>query len=484
MGLAAALVIADAESAARCLVTLTIPELTQIARSVGVSKVGLKSDVVARLAECIPAHDKVSALDTYVELTSRPTFDTARIAFFGNRRQDLTEFVLVDLERLQYPEYTIDRAEPLFPTRASLDEYVAAASAAEIEVSTLADEELEAVCRATAELVRATPTVEPFRRRIDPGRYHARLLLASARELERRGRVDAATASYEIAAVSCADVRAGVEAATRLAILARRERTVELFDTTSRRILDRSDVDEIARYSLALRRHRLGLCESPDANLHPTPEFHLTLAAAGHSGSKAQYRGTDGERISVEEGVRRAFGESGLHAENALYCTLFGILLWDEIFAPMPGAFLHPFQTGPLDLGSSSFYASRKEMIDERFACLEACDLEREIHHCASRNRGRLSRFIQWDGYSLDDLVRAANGLGGSLVPILARIARHPGRHARGLPDLLVWEDGRAVAVEVKGPGDVVQLEQRLWHDAMIRAGLDVRIARVRRSEQ
>jgi hypothetical protein len=37
------------------------------------------------------------------------------------------------------------------------------------------------------------------------------------------------------------------------------------------------------------------------------------------------------------------------YVENSLINSLFGLLCWPAIFAPLPGAFFHPFQRGPVD---------------------------------------------------------------------------------------------------------------------------------------
>src|SRR5690606_33826958 len=47
------------------------------------------------------------------------------------------------------------------------------------------------------------------------------------------------------------------------------------------------------------------------------------------------------------------------YVENGLINSLFGLLCWEAIFAPLPGAFFHPFQRGPVDLHSEDFHQRR-----------------------------------------------------------------------------------------------------------------------------
>ena len=43
-----------------------------------------------------------------------------------------------------------------------------------------------------------------------------------------------------------------------------------------------------------------------------------------------------------------------------MWATLFGLLLWDVLFAEVPDVFRHPFQSAPLDLSTPLFYPARK----------------------------------------------------------------------------------------------------------------------------
>ncbi|PJI51655.1 nuclease, partial [Methylobacterium radiotolerans] len=55
------------------------------------------------------------------------------------------------------------------------------------------------------------------------------------------------------------------------------------------------------------------------------------------------------------------------YVENALINSLFGLLCWPAVFAPLPGAFFHPFQRGPADLEAPDFHARRQAQFE---ACL------------------------------------------------------------------------------------------------------------------
>ncbi|EIN07068.1 hypothetical protein PUNSTDRAFT_71277, partial [Punctularia strigosozonata HHB-11173 SS5] len=54
-------------------------------------------------------------------------------------------------------------------------------------------------------------------------------------------------------------------------------------------------------------------------------------------------------------------------------------------------------------------------------------------------------------------------------------------RRVSGLPDLFLWHSAQRVCkfVEVKGPGDTLKENQKVWIDILIRAGLSVDLCRV-----
>ena len=60
-------------------------------------------------------------------------------------------------------------------------------------------------------------------------------------------------------------------------------------------------------------------------------------------------------------------GLNGMHCENSVGMTFFGLLFWKEIFYDeIPYVFQTPYQAAPLDFGSHDFYLQRKEIIDKR----------------------------------------------------------------------------------------------------------------------
>ena len=78
---------------------------------------------------------------------------------------------------------------------------------------------------------------------------------------------------------------------------------------------------------------------------------------------------------------------AGMHAEGGIWATLFGLLMWDALFADVPDVFRTQFQTAPLDLPTPAFYPARKN-------ALEACLLQVQRHCRFEGIRDRLGILV------------------------------------------------------------------------------------------
>lgn len=470
---------------------LTVPELKQLAAHLDLESVGRKDKLLKRIAEGDPERTLtwLGKTDRFLFLHGVQPFLLAQVLFFGNRHQDLTEFVLVDLRISTYEEVEVDYAHPLFPDRTALEQYLLAAArwdagftaAEELDLETLGTlggEAWEALARRSA--------LPPHRRCVDPARYDERLIYRAGRELERSGRLDDAAASFEHLVrhgLNCGRVARAID---RLGLVQHRRGHGDEVPPLVRPWLSSPRLDDISRHRIERRMARLGFGDDPRKSLAQPQILTFEFKPAGYQGTKALYGKADGEAHGeprvIELAVLDAMGGDGLWCESGLYTTLFGLLFWDVLFAPLPGMFQHPFQSGPQDFGSDDFYGNRLDAFKTRFQALRGADLAAEVDSAWTDHQDRRCSGVHWDAFTREQLVRASDTLGAGLLDILQRIARHPRRHRRGLPDLLVWQPDGALLVEVKGPGDQPSVEQALWHDFLVRRGLQVHIARVSRA--
>ena len=205
------------------------------------------------------------------------------------------------------------------------------------------------------------------------------------------------------------------------------------------------------------------------------PRLHRALGApASRRAQGAQPERIDlvlqkPEGLSVEHAVREHLTRVDApvyYVENALINSLLGLLCWEAIFAPLPGAFFHPFHSGPADLARPDFFARRAELFDQCLGKLGTDEYRDCIRQAYQRKYGVQSRFVSWglfDETLLDlalDCIPAAH-----LNALFRRILLDVPNHRSGLPDLIQFWPGekRYRLVEVKGPGDRLQDNQKRW---------------------
>lgn len=165
---------------------------------------------------------------------------------------------------------------------------------------------------------------------------------------------------------------------------------------------------------------------------------------------------------------------------------LFGLLFWDVIFESIPGAFETPYQTAPLDIAEDSFYYARKDLMEKRLAAIEAgkgADLVRAVD-AKHRASGTWCVGVRWDLFSSEDLVDIVTVnllqipddyisslmgvkqcIGEKALSVICRVlCENYTFGTSGGPDLFLWNTEKRTCkfVEVKGPGDTLQENQRV----------------------
>ncbi|ELR15418.1 VRRNUC domain containing protein, partial [Acanthamoeba castellanii str. Neff] len=198
-------------------------------------------------------------------------------------------------------------------------------------------------------------------------------------------------------------------------------------------------------------------------------------------GKKSTFVGHDGSRCTVEELALQYYaqegrGWAGMHSENGIFKTLFGLLMWDVLFADVPGVFLTPFQVAPMDLATDAFATSRRSLIEQRLQEIRSQSMPKLLAE-AWIHYGTQCLGVDWR-YSLQHLQVVASCIGGNaLANIFQLLAEDYKGWGHGLPDLLLWnEDGTAKLVEVKGPRDQLSAYQQVWLDQLLAVGVDCEV--------
>lgn len=170
------------------------------------------------------------------------------------------------------------------------------------------------------------------------------------------------------------------------------------------------------------------------------------------------------------------------YVENTLINSLFGLLCWPAIFAPLPGAFFHPFQSGPADLGAPDFAERRAELFSNCLAQLDNGAYRDIIMQRFGSKQGLQSPFVFWGTLTPELLALALECIPAHHLQLyFARLLRDVKAHRSGLPDLVrFWPaEKRYELVEVKAPGDQLQDNQIRWIEYCNQHHLPVRVCHV-----
>ncbi|CAI2364487.1 unnamed protein product [Moneuplotes crassus] len=181
------------------------------------------------------------------------------------------------------------------------------------------------------------------------------------------------------------------------------------------------------------------------------------------------------EFVTVENLALKFYGKQGwygLHVENTLFKTFYGLLFWDQIyFEKVPYVYQTPYHFGPLDFGLREFYQSRKSIFDDRLKVIEnikAEDLRKEIEDSYDRHLHTHNVLINWDSVKLtrERLASVSVCLGGKIISKIVKKYLEDFKTWRvGMPDLVLWKDEtrESMFVEVKSETDTVAEHQKCW---------------------
>ena len=435
---------------------LTRPELHRVFWDLDGARKGTKADQLDRILAVNPpcfCRWRVRRFVGWLRFAESEFLDLYRLLFFGDRHQDLTTFVLRDLGVHRYEPVNLSRETRQFPDRETLQRFLDL-TVADDDVRTLfpmrtAGEPLDEPMRQTAIADLVQRLWGPLDNRMLE-RRRSRALNRLGRSLEREGDFDGALACYARSTLAPARER-------RMRIRHRlgdgdgvEQLRAEVFESPWAALED----DFARRFARPFRRRAA-----------PVEDLVLTGSAAGIEAQALAH-------LTAEGGV-------GWHLENHLPMGVFALAYWSWLFAPLPGAFVNAFQTGPVDLYWPDFLKSREAI------CEDPLDgaLKPQLDATVRAKAGVANRLFSWHRYTPEIAEAVTANIPESDLRALVEIVREDLAGKRsGFPDLtVIYGPGRYEFVEVKGPGDQLQIHQRLWIEALERRGLPVRVLRYRR---
>lgn len=394
--------------------------------------------------------------DKVYALTAGATCDRLRLLFFGNLHQDWTEFVLADLGIMRYEKVDIAPASRGFGCREDIEVYLRLHACRErMEAGDVAPD------------IPCVPLANPW---LESRRQ--KLLFLLGQQQERGGELLAAGATYG----ACSHAGARARHIRVLEKCGEHAQAHALADSAWRQPESEAERQQLARMLPRLRR-RLGLQAEVLAVAPTIDEFMLHLP---------RQEECPAVEIAVRDHLRH--DDAPVHyVENALLNSLFGLLCWPAVFAAIPGAFFHPFHTGPVDLHSTDFLRRRER---EFAACLAQLDdgTWRDTIRRHYRDKvGVQSPFVYWEALDEDVLEQALACLPPAHLKLwFARLLQDVRANRAGMPDLIRFDlpARRYEMIEVKGPGDRLQDNQLRWIAFCAQHGMPVRVCHVRWVEE
>jgi hypothetical protein len=424
-----------------------------------------KADVLSRVAE-LPEAAVLEAWRCWREpsqylvgVAYRAEVELFQLLFFGNSYQTLTEFVLSDLGISTFENYSLDRNFRLFGNREEIEEYL-----------TLHDLKVtykEAVQAGDDEAVREVAGIlQEADGNLGLKGVRDRLRNRIARQLERLDEPEAALALYSQSGLHPARERS----ARLLAVTGRDSEALSLCEVMVESPWCEAELDYTRRVLPTLRK-RLSLdYETAARDRFDVDELILPRELPVEAAAARYYRDT---------------WQQVHYVENLLFNGSFGLAFWEQIFQAVPGAFINPFQAAPLDMYSPDFRRLRQTALNRRLQYLWSCDLKAELMAAYERHHGVTNRWVAWRGLSAELLASALEHIPTEhWLACWRRILFDPEANRSGCPDLIAMDPERGYClIEVKGPGDQLQLNQRRWLRFFQREKIPARVARVQWSD-
>jgi hypothetical protein len=385
-----------------------------------------------------------------------PLCTQLRLLFFGNFRQEWSEFVLADLGIFRYETVPLSRSSRAFHSRQDIDDFFLL---------------YECRCRLydeapLAEVLSRLPASPLTHEWLEARR--AKLKFQIARRYEIAGEREQAVLLYQ----ECRHPGARLRAIRALEVDARYGEAHAMACTALQAPESPAEQQRLTRITRRLER-RLGL---PPKNWRPParPERMDIIVPAPLGGESVEFLAL--KLVAVP-------AAPVYYVENTLINSLFGLLCWEAIFAAVSGAFFHAFQVGPMDLFSRTFRERRAALFDRCLRRLETGSYASVIEENFHRKHGIQSPFVSWGVLTEELLATALECIPAShLSRYFERLLSNLPENRSGLPDLVqFWVDEKRYRmIEVKGPGDRLQDNQQRWIDFCMAHDLPVAVCHVR----
>ena len=400
--------------------------------------------------------------DDLLHLRHRDEYLLCQMLFFGNLNQSMTDFVLNDLGLKQFESYPIDPEHRPYRDSIEIQQHWLL-----YQLQTLFEPD-STDSKQLRELGRMIPgdidNQAPGFRKSEQLRYEI------ARQLERLGQLKSASKHYRQCLLPPSRER-------RARIHDQRgkpHKAIELCRQIIEQPLDEQELHFACQFALRLgKRHSLTPPESAaQLQISHRPEI-VELELDYHE--------------SVELAVAGFYAAADpdghcYYVENSLFNGVLGLLIWDVVFAALPGAFFNPFQYRPSDFYAHDFCSRRAQLLQQIWVDINNNDdIWRIIEPRWQQKQGLMNPLVNWQALDLELIKLALDRIEHTHWRVIFdRILQDLRNNRSGFPDLVYFPGTSGYClIEVKGPGDSLQKNQQRWMQYFQAHGIAHRLDRV-----
>lgn len=417
-------------------VLFTKPELLKLFPALSQHKLSRKQALVDELNQHSPSLGAFK--QKILQIRHQQYLDTFLLLFFGNRHQDLSQFVLSDLGLHQFETYSVDKNTRLFTERHQIQQWLTLSDLSDHYWLAREEKDQLAITTLATEIPSAFewPPLE---------RKRQQLINHIARDLERFNMLDQALTLFRESTIPPSRERQ----VRILDKLQQHEQALQLTLAIKQQPSNEEESEVAARLEKKLSR-TLNRTYQQD----PKPKFNESHLILPNSGQRVE--------LAVADHYASQ-GWSVYYLENSLLCGLFGLAFWDIIFSPIPGAFLNPYQRSPRDMFHQGFYEQRESAIKHRLDEISRGEWQ-QWSQVYGNKQGLSNDWVNWQLLA-PETVKQAIGIipCDVLARLFERLIFDPKNNRSGFPDLIMFKDNDYQWVEVKGPGDKLQSNQVRW---------------------
>tara|TARA_B110000046_G_scaffold122970_1_gene129519 strand:+ start:2386 stop:4059 length:1674 start_codon:yes stop_codon:yes gene_type:complete len=414
-----------------------------------------KDDAILQLKE---TQDYVPILTRFplIEVVRQEILEYIKMLYFGRYKKQMTEFVIRDIGHIKLEALDETQFTPWFESRKE--------ALAAFELYKLSSLVRSALSEITAAVLHDALSMIPWEEYLlSPKTHHIgdRMFLLIGKQLEREEAYPLALSYYQLATKHPA-----------------RERQI--------RILNRlGEVEKAKSLAINVMEQHWNPSECLFAkDFLDKKNIRITRSTSKRLSEAASIEISLDTDQSVEHSALLYYeklGFQGIHGENYLWKSLFGLLLWDQLFDQKHGAYHNPIQRSASDLYTKSFYEKRK---DEILRILKSFRSKKSmiisLENRFEEKYGIANPMVYWNSKIKQHLVQLISQLPfQALKKILIEMSKNLKDHSTGFPDLFIWKKKEYHLYEIKSPNDHLSSQQLFWLNFMQSQGVYAEIIRV-----